>query len=77
MLKFVNLIYTFFLALQSIWYWCWSGVQVAPQVSYGVFPKCLNCVCQVHNAAYTKLVQMEYDDDTVVSHCSLECTFKS
>lgn len=28
MLKFVNLIYTFFLTPQSIWYWCWNDVHL-------------------------------------------------
>lgn len=26
-----------------------------------------------HNAAHTKLIQMEYGDDTNDSHCSFEC----
>jgi len=49
-----------------------SGVQVAPQMSHGSQMSSL-CVPTRHNAAFIKLMQIEYGDDTSVLHLSLEC----
>lgn len=47
-------------------------MQVASQMSRGS-QMSSQCMPRRHNAAYIKLMQVEYDDDTNVLHLSLEC----